>query len=892
MKILKLVVLSSLSIFTTNNIAADVVIDGMYNVTDTVYITEIENFDGAFSETININPLETEAESFELEFDSTNSTLHFNDGIGGGTEIVEIYSYFEYWLHAQDQGSMSHVFGVESYADEEATGQFVVNNNMLKTTTTWTDSEGNPPEEEVDALTFMSTTDGDMMIASGADNVVETFLCDSCGPSGEDINITSKEHEAFVAVALKKGTVNLALTDLTGVYSFHASFTGGECYLPTDSSTDLERHHEQCEKLITEKGEESLTITFQGNGSCQVVDFNGYDIETFHFGSEYINTWIDSYGPWSGVGAAASCSYAVSGVDNVVLTYNLDDEDGETVANYKISGAKRYLVGSDQFNSTLPALGEWEFSHGAAWGMKANINPQPSSLTGTYFGFLRADEYTDECLSDGDGDDGTCASNTEPVEIANTKVAIEFDGLGGCSLDSVESYSILKMYGNDYLAATIESFQEEVSSLTCAYVIDSGAIQLDYTFMLHGDMEHGTYAMVLSDDGQTLAASASESEYPVMRGGVLGLGSFRREAGIFIKYDGVVTDEVVDDWFNDVVEGIQGDLGGDNKADILLYSSGLERLFAFEMNGANILTSKGVANIPNWSVVDKSNDFNGDGKADILLRNNTNHALNIFLMNGNIVSSSKGIAKIPGWSISGIADFNGDSKADILLQNDSTGTVVMFLMNGNVILDSSGIANVPDWTVVGTSDHNGDGKADILLYGPVSHKLHLFTMNGTTISNSQGVANIGAWTVSDVSDYTADSKADILLYHPTLDKLHLYTMNGSTISASTAADSLVSYTLEGHTDLDGDNKTDLLVRDSANKLHAWIKDGAATTDTGILSPVSGWSIADLADYDGDGDNDVLLQHDTNDTLHMLRTDGTTILQSKPVGRPIGWRALD
>jgi len=337
---------------------------------------------------------------------------------------------------------------------------------------------------------------------------------------------------------------------------------------------------------------------------------------------------------------------------------------------------------------------------------------------------------------------------------------------------------------------------------------------------------------------------------------------------------------------------VYGDFGADTKADILLYSSGLERLFAFEMDGANILTSKGVANIPNWSVVDKSNDFNGDGKADILLRHNNSHALNIFLMNGNIVSSSKGVAKIPGWSISGIADFNGDNKADILLQNDSTGVIHMFLMNGTEIQDSQGIANVPDWTVAGTGDHNGDGKADILLYRPVSHNLHLFTMNGTSITATRGVANIGAWTVSDVSDYTGDSKADILLYHPGQDRLHLYTMDGSTIRLSTGADSLVGYTLEGHTDLDGDNKTDLLVRDSANKLHAWIKDGAITTDTGILSPVNGWSIADLADYDGDGDNDVLLQHDTNDTLHMLRTDGATILQSKPVGRPIGWRALD
>jgi len=339
-------------------------------------------------------------------------------------------------------------------------------------------------------------------------------------------------------------------------------------------------------------------------------------------------------------------------------------------------------------------------------------------------------------------------------------------------------------------------------------------------------------------------------------------------------------------------ETILGDLGGDRKADILLYSSNLEQLFAFEMDGASIINTKGIAKIPSWSVLSKSGDYNGDGKADILLRNSTSHALVIFLMDGTTISKSKGIAKIPGWSLSGVADFNADGKSDILLQNDVNGTIVMFQMNGTVISDSQGIAKVPDWTVAATQDHNGDGKADILLYGPTNHKLHLYTMNGTSITASNGVAGIGAWTVSNVSDYTADSKADILLYHPTLNKLHLYTMNGSTISASTAADRLVGYTLEGHADLDGDNKTDLLVRDTDNKLHAWIKDGASTTDSGILSPVNGWSIADLADYDGDGDNDVLLQHDTNDILHMLRTDGVTVIQSKPVGRPTGWRALD
>jgi len=335
-----------------------------------------------------------------------------------------------------------------------------------------------------------------------------------------------------------------------------------------------------------------------------------------------------------------------------------------------------------------------------------------------------------------------------------------------------------------------------------------------------------------------------------------------------------------------------GDFGRNGTADILLYSSGLERLFAFEMNGTSILVSKGVAKILGWSVVDRSNDFDGDGKADILLRHNTSHALNIFLMDGSNVSSSKGIAKIPGWSVSGVADFNGDGKADILLHNETTGVLRMFLMDGITISSSKGIAKIPGWTVVATSDHNGDSKADILLYGPDSNKLHLFTMDGTNTTSSKGIANIGDWVVSNVSDYTADNKADILLYHPTLDKLHLYTMDGSTISGSSSADDLAGYTLEGYTDLDGDNKTDLLVRDGANKLHAWIKDGATTTDTGILSPVNGWSIAGLADYDGDGDNDVLLQNDSNDILHMLRTDGKIVLESKPVGQPLGWKALD
>jgi len=45
-------------------------------------------------------------------------------------------------------------------------------------------------------------------------------------------------------------------------------------------------------------------------------------------------------------------------------------------------------------------------------------------------------------------------------------------------------------------------------------------------------------------------------------------------------------------------ETIESDLNGDNKADIILHSSSLNRLFGFEMDGANIIDSKGIANIP------------------------------------------------------------------------------------------------------------------------------------------------------------------------------------------------------------------------------------------------------------------------------------------------------
>jgi FG-GAP-like repeat len=99
------------------------------------------------------------------------------------------------------------------------------------------------------------------------------------------------------------------------------------------------------------------------------------------------------------------------------------------------------------------------------------------------------------------------------------------------------------------------------------------------------------------------------------------------------------------------------------------------------MNGATVMSSGALGNMPTtWTVVGVG-DFNGDGKADLLWRDNLGNT-SIWFMNGTAVASSAAVGNIPiNWSVVGTGDFNGDGKCDIVWR-DTAGDTSIWLMNG------------------------------------------------------------------------------------------------------------------------------------------------------------------------------------------------------------------
>jgi hypothetical protein len=133
-------------------------------------------------------------------------------------------------------------------------------------------------------------------------------------------------------------------------------------------------------------------------------------------------------------------------------------------------------------------------------------------------------------------------------------------------------------------------------------------------------------------------------------------------------------------------------------------------------------------------------DFNGDGIGDILWQD-TSGNLAVWLMNGATVLSSAGLGNVPTvWSVVGIGDFNGDGNSDILWR-DSGGDTSIWFMNGTQVASSAGVANIPtNWSVVGTGDFNGDSKSDIVLRDNVGDTA-IWLMNGATVSSAGALGN-------------------------------------------------------------------------------------------------------------------------------------------------------
>jgi photosystem II stability/assembly factor-like uncharacterized protein len=204
------------------------------------------------------------------------------------------------------------------------------------------------------------------------------------------------------------------------------------------------------------------------------------------------------------------------------------------------------------------------------------------------------------------------------------------------------------------------------------------------------------------------------------------------------------------------------DFNGDARSDIAWrHSSGVVAVWL--MDGAQVVQSGKIADVPaSWQIVGQR-DFNGDAKHDFLWRD-THGTVAIWLLSGLQVLQSRSFGSVDSsWTIVGTADFNGDGDGDILWRN-SNGAVAVWQMQGLQITQTAGFGIVPtDWVIAGTGDFNGDRKADILWRNSSSGLVAIWFLNGLQVVSSGGIAVVPtSWSIAGTGDFDGDGKSDIL----------------------------------------------------------------------------------------------------------------------------------
>jgi hypothetical protein len=239
----------------------------------------------------------------------------------------------------------------------------------------------------------------------------------------------------------------------------------------------------------------------------------------------------------------------------------------------------------------------------------------------------------------------------------------------------------------------------------------------------------------------------------------------------------------------------------------------------------------------------RPHDFGGDYFSDLLLRNDTG-SLALWQMNGAQIVNSSDLGNVPISSqISGLADFNGDDKSDILWRNGS-GDLELWLMNGAQTAGTFNLGTVyASSHIAGLADFNGDGKSDILWRND-NGVLGLWMMDGAQIQGGYNVSTVYASShIAGLADFNGDGKSDILWRNDN-GVLGLWLMDGPQIQGGfNLATVYDSSHIAGLGDFNGDSKSDIIWRNDNGLVALWLMDGAQITGGfGVASTTSDWHI--------------------------------------------------
>ena len=340
------------------------------------------------------------------------------------------------------------------------------------------------------------------------------------------------------------------------------------------------------------------------------------------------------------------------------------------------------------------------------------------------------------------------------------------------------------------------------------------------------------------------------------------------------------------------------DFNGDGKADLVVVSTGSNRLSVLLGNGDGTFKPavNYTAGVEPKSVM--AGDLNGDGKIDLVTCSQRDNKVYVFINNGNgTFKAGVGYASPTSSHEVALADLDGDKDLDVAVCGGGQSIVRVLFNNGSGVLGSAKDYNVGSGPhSVIACDLNGDLKPDLAVADLDSNNVALLTNKGngqfnaaTYLTTASGPHSVRA------ADLNGDGRLDLVAAASTANKLSvLINKGGGTFAAK--IDYAVGPTPKNVAigDVNNDGRLDLLSANVANNypngddpagktisVLLGKRDGTFASATTFNTGDTPFSIA-LGDFDRDGDLDAATANWHGNNVTILKNGTFTAGGPSPV----------